>query len=536
MLGCLRKVLLVVLLMGLLGGGCLYSRMRGPFHNYELDALIPAEGANPQPGRLEVGVAKRDITPKLDVDYDPWVDVNDNNKYDADVDTYTDRNGNGKFDGAWIAGFGTNRPAEGVNDPQWVRAIALRNNGVTVAMISVDAIGIFHNDVIRIRKLIEADPSIKVDHVILSSTHCHEVVDTMKIWSFWKRIKGLDIPLLGYDPRYMENIQAKAVEAVGEAVRSLQPCDMYCAKVEMPEEGFIEDTRKPHVIDNNLYLWRFTKPDADDTIATFVNWGNHPETLGGKNTILTSDFCHYLREGVENGVPDPNGAPGFGGMCLYFQGMIGGLMTQLHITVPHRDGTRGFKEDSFEKAEALGQNVAIQALRALRDPALTWKNENPLVAVAAKTFLAPMSGNFKWGIMLGFIHEGYYWGSRAKTEVDAVRIGEVLALTVPCEIYSEIVVGGVEALPGRDFEIEPVETPPLRTFMGGRMNLVIGLANDEIGYIIPKSQWDAEAPFVYNGKDQYGEENSPGPECAPALYAVAKEVLADVQLAYPFAK
>lgn len=526
-----HKILTALLLIVLLCGGCLFARTRGPHHGYTLDFLEPAPGTGPQPGRLDVGVAKREITVNMD-NYDPWVDVNENGKYDPDADTYTDRNGNGRFDGIWIAGFGTNRPAKAVNDPQWARALALRNNGVTVVLVSVDAIGLFHNDVIDIRELV--DPGLNIDHIVVSSTHCHEVPDTMKIWSFWKRVKGLDIPLFGFDHRYIDNLKRQAAAAVEEAVRGLQPCDMYCATLALPEQGFIEDTRKPHVIDTNAYLWRFTKPGTEETIATFVNWGNHPETLGGRNCIVSSDFCHYLREGVENGVPEPNGVEGLGGTCVYMQGMIGGLMTQLHIEVPHCDGVRKFKEDGFEKTEALGQNVAIEICKALRDPAQVWKNESPLVAVAAKTFLAPMSGHFKWGIMLGLIHRGYYAGGRAKTEANLVRIGDVLVLTVPGELYSEIVQGGVEALPGRDFEVKPLESPSLRSLMAARQNLVVGLANDEIGYIIPKSQWDAEAPFVYNGKDQYGEENSPGPDVAFAWYSVAKELLNRMYQAHPF--
>lgn len=46
----------------------------------------------------------------------------------------------------------------------------------------------------------------------------------------------------------------------------------------------------------------------------------------------------------------------------------------------------------------------------------------------------------------------------------------------------------------------------------------IGPANDEIGYIIPKSQWDVRKPFVYRDKPYYGEEISLGAETAPLLY------------------
>lgn len=521
-----HKILTALLILVIVMGGCLASCMRGPYHNYELDVLAPEPGAHAQVGTLEIGVAMRDITPNLD-NYDPWVDVNENGKFDPGIDTYTDINGNGKFDGVWIAGFGTNRPATGVNDPQWARAMVLRNNGVTIALVTVDAIGLFHNSVIRARTLV--DPALGIDHVIVSSTHSHEVADTMKIWSFWKRIRGLDIPIWGFDYDHMAWVEEEIAGAVNDAAANMQPAEMYCATVELPEEGFMRDSRKPHVWDPNMYLWRFTKPGTDETIATFVNWGMHPEAAGSRNTLLSSDFCHYLREGVEQGVPEPNGVEGLGGMCLYFQGMVGGLMTQLRLDIPHRDGVQVFSEDSLEKAQVQGENLAIEAVKALRDPEKVWKNEDPFLAYGARTLFAPMQGHFKWAIMLGIIHEGYYPGRGAKTEINYVMIGDVRILTNPGEIYPEIVLGKVEALPGRDFEIDPIEDPGLYSFMKGRQDLVIGLANDEIGYIIPKSQWDTKAPYVYGNSSQYGEGNSPGPEIGPAIYFGSRDLIVDME-------
>ena len=47
---------------------------------------------------------------------------------------------------------------------------------------------------------------------------------------------------------------------------------------------------------------------------------------------------------------------------------------------------------------------------------------------------------------------------------------------------------------------------------------VIRLASDEVGYIIPKRQWDEKSPYCYGrAKSQYGEINSCGPETAPIL-------------------
>ena len=56
---------------------------------------------------------------------------------------------------------------------------------------------------------------------------------------------------------------------------------------------------------------------------------------------------------------------------------------------------------------------------------------------------------------------------------------------------------------------------------------LVGLANDELGYIIPKRQWDEKTPFCYGRKEaQYGEANSVGPETAPILCRAFRDLVA----------
>lgn len=512
----LKAGLLLLLVAGVALTLWVRSRMQGPFHDYELDALSPA--ATVPPGTLEAGVAVRDISPPLDM-YDPWVDKDGDHLFDAGMDSWEDRNGNGRFDTLWMAGFEPNRAASGIEQPIDVRALALRNNGELVVMATLDAIGIQHNDVVAIRQAVST--ALGIDHILISATHTHEVPDPVGMWSS-------PVPFLSFDPAYIDFVRPQVVEAIEAAVAALTPVDMHCVQVEVPEEGFVRDSRKPFIRDPNLYAFRFTRPGTQETLATFVSWGNHPEALGGKNTRITPDFPYWLRKGLEEGVPGPNGAEGFGGTCLYFQGVLGGLMTQLEMSVPHRDGTQSFKEDSFEKAQALGENVAVLTAKALRSDA-AWKNEAPVLAWSARTIKARLQPLFRAVVGLGLMHQGYYPGGMAKSEINVLRIGDVLMLSTPGEIYPEIVVGGVEALPGRDYEIDPVEVPALKTEMHGRMNLVLGLANDFIGYIIPKSQWDVEEPFVYDNAPQYGEWMSSGPEIAPAVHAACLAELREFQ-------
>ena len=49
-------------------------------------------------------------------------------------------------------------------------------------------------------------------------------------------------------------------------------------------------------------------------------------------------------------------------------------------------------------------------------------------------------------------------------------------------------MGGIENPAGADYAFDPVEVPPLREAMSGKINLMVNLANDAIGYIIPKSE------------------------------------------------
>ena len=510
----LRASFILLLLLVLSGTALLGWRMRGPYRDYRLDTAM-ASHAMEGPGTFHAGAAKRDITPDLDA-YDTWTDVSGTNRYEpARGDTYEDRTGSGRFDPVWLGGFNYARAATGVNDPLWVRAIAVRNNGVTVVLVSIDSVGIFHDRFITVRNTL--DPTLEIGHVLFSSTHTHSAPDTMGLWSYRYILNRLD-------EAYIEHVQAMCVEAIEEAVRNLEPAAAIHARVEIEPEGHVRDTREPIVYDRILGAVQFVGETSGETIATMFSWGNHPEALDANNTVITSDFPHYWREGVENGVADPHGVEGLGGVAVFFQGMCGGLMTPLNLEVTHRSGAYTVSENSVEKAEILGENLAILTVNALRGGAAV-RVDNPGVAFAARTVFVPVETHFRWAIMLGVLHPGWFWGY-ARTEVNAIRIGDVELLSTPGELYPEIGDGGVEAPEGGDFPGPPREVPPLRERMGGELNLIIGLANDAIGYIIPKTQWDTEPPHAYGRTSPpYGEVNSAGPNAAPALHEASLDLL-----------
>lgn len=115
-----------------------------------------------------------------------------------------------------------------------------------------------------------------------------------------------------------------------------------------------------------------------------------------------------------------------------------------------------------------------------------------------------------------------------KTEVGYLKLGELEVACIPGEIYPELVLGKVPdpAPRGADFPDAPVE-PAVYKQLKGKHRMLIGLANDEIGYILPKRQWDEKSPFTYGLKSRpYGEVNSLGPETAPLLCEAFKRLVA----------
>ena len=108
---------------------------------------------------------------------------------------------------------------------------------------------------------------------------------------------------------------------------------------------------------------------------------------------------------------------------------------------------------------------------------------------------------------------------RYLSEVAFIQLGDASITGVPGELYPEIAVGGIENPIGADYAIAPQEVPYLRSRFPNKLNLMVNLANDSIGYIIPKSEWDEDTPWIYGETEEtYGEEVSLGPDTASVIH------------------
>ncbi|HEX9186699.1 MAG TPA: hypothetical protein VGB87_06500 [Vicinamibacteria bacterium] len=412
----------------------------------------------------------------------------------------------------YLAGFANDRRATGVHDDLWARAVAVSDGRQTVAIVAVDLIGIFHATVLKARE--ELQQRVPGAVLVVASTHNHQGPDTMGLWGKGRFSSGVDVA-------YLERVRKAIVETAADALGRLKPARLVLGRTRTP--GLVEDGRLPTVIDDTLVAMLAIGEDGA-TLGTVVAWSSHPEALGSGNTLVTSDFPHFLRKRMEAGL---------GGTCVFLVGSIGGLMTPLGLKLTADDG-HPIPADSFALAQAVGERAADAALEAL---AQGKASASTALEHRSATVYVPLENRlFRLATVLGVLDRELFsdgrpatslFGDDLRTEVGYLRIGDAEALLVPAEIYPELVLGGIPDPqdPGADFPGAPRERP-LFALLSSEYRLVVGLANDEIGYVIPRSQWDASKPFAYGrAEDQYGEVNSVGPQAAARLLEAFERLL-----------
>lgn len=425
----------------------------------------------------------------------------------------------------WLAGYGFNRQATGVHDPILVRAAVLASGEKRVALVGVDLVGLQLPDVERVRRELP-----EFAHLLVGSSHNHEGPDVIGIW-------GRNPFHRGVDDDYVSLVVKQIVAAVRAAEAKLQPVTARFGTAE--DETLVNDSRQPIAKDAVLRVLKLES--GGKPAGLIVQWNSHPEAMGSRNTLLTADFPWATVGKLERELGCP---------VVYLSGAVGGLLAPPgELKTPEG---RLLREGSFEFTEAYGLRVADLALAAV-------KHAQPIqltpFRVATKRVAAPIDNPiYRAARAFGVLRrEAWEWkGDSAapgpplgpkspagpvclQTEVGCLALGELSLALIPGELYPELVYGKFQEPvdPAADFPDAPRE-PFVAQMFGSRKWMLVGLASDEIGYLIPRSQWDEKPPFAYGRKEsQYGEINSCGPQTAPivmqALQACVRELSASEQ-------
>jgi hypothetical protein len=351
-----------------------------------------------------------------------------------------------------------------VHDDLYARAVVFESGGLRIALVGADLFGMGASDINPMR---EKAAAAGVQYMMFAMSHNHAAPDTIGVYGH-------------YPAEYIAFIQDQVVKCVAEAQRNLKPVnELRTASRELPMDGarvigYIRNARNVGVVDPTMSI---IQPMGEDgkPIATLVNFACHVEGLDRGVNELSADFpgtmCQQIR------------AEG-GGQPVFLNGAVGGMIS----------GDSKARTHDEAKVTGLGLAALVKELAANAQPPATFR-----YAVETRRVEIPMTnGNFK---MLYTARQIPLNRGRVVTDMALVTLGEAQLVSIPGELLPEI-----------SFEIQEKMT--------GFPRILVGLANDELGYIIPEYDFRADA---------YEESMSQGPATAPIIRETAIRMLTGVK-------
>lgn len=242
----------------------------------------------------------------------------------------------------------TDREAKPANDPLYVKALVLRDDATTVAIISVDAVAlgeigrIGNGFLANVRSQLQSQFGIKPSNVVINASHCHGFVcadiEQRTVQAVKQALANMAQVNVGagrgHENRIMENRRLKLKDGSEADVRhaySLPPDEAVAAVGPVdPEIGLLRLDRK-----------------NGQPLAVVYNFACHP-ILGVPSGGNTADFPGFASKVIEENL-------GEGVVALFVQGCAGDINPVQYKDVHNpRD------------AETLGNMLGLSAMRALK--------------------------------------------------------------------------------------------------------------------------------------------------------------------------
>ena len=385
--------------------------------------------------------------------------------------------------GTPIAGYYSERGADGVHDPLNAKVIVLESGGTKAALVSLDLISTLRETVEEARRLIESETGIPGRNVMISATHSH-TGPTLAGTRRFDALGGTHEKAV----RFTEELPKKIAAAVAEAAKNLQAAE---ARYGSREEHRLAFNRRFHMRDgsvgwnpgklnpNIVRVAGPTDPEVqvvyfsggkNDAIATYVNFPIHLDTTGG--THFSADFPFALSESLAR-------AKSAEMMTMFTMGCSGDVN---HIDVSSRAPQKG-PQEAARIGTILAANVlrTFETLRTNQGSGLRVSSEMvelpiPPVTddevaearkiaerVAARSQPAPRFMDQVKAFKVLDVHARA--GKPHEVEVQVIALGEEIAwVSLPGEIFVEL---GLSIKAGSPF----------------KQTIIASLANGSVGYI-----------------------------------------------------
>jgi neutral ceramidase len=237
-----------------------------------------------------------------------------------------------------LGGYGErkSKPAEGIHDRIWAKALVLNDGKKKFALVTMDILALPPNvKTAVIEKL--STHGWTLENVLLLSSHTHASLDMSALND--KNI--LNIPQIGiFQPELLKFVVNKLVEVINLADTELKPVTVGTEKEIV--EGLNRNRRGEKVSDKDLTVTRIDL-EGGKPLAVLVNWTAHPTIMDDVDMWLSGGWPGYLQRELETWIGD-------GVVVMYYNGAQGD-----QSPVAPNGGSH------YEQAERYGRLVAKKA-------------------------------------------------------------------------------------------------------------------------------------------------------------------------------
>jgi len=237
-----------------------------------------------------------------------------------------------------LGGYGErmSKPALGIHDRIWAKALVLSKGNKKYAIITMDVLALPPNLKPQlIAKLSKNDWSEK--NIIILASHSHTSYDMTAL----NDKNNLNSPQLGiFQPELLDFILQSLSELIAEADQDLKPVRVGTSSKILDKLN--RNRRGDKAIDKEMTLTRIDL-ESGKPLAVLVNWTAHPTFMSGNDMYISAGWPGYLQRSLSQWIGDD-------------------------VTVMYYNGAEGDQspvgpsvKSHYEKAEIYGRSIAINA-------------------------------------------------------------------------------------------------------------------------------------------------------------------------------
>jgi hypothetical protein len=377
---------------------------------------------------LRVGVARVDLTPPLELN-------------------------------APLGGYGErmNRPAEGIHDRIFAKALVLTDGKQKFSLVTVDIVGFPPPVKPLLAGRLAAEGWTK-EQIMLLPSHSHTSIEMNAI----NPANTFQVPQIGiYSPRVFEFVMERLVRVIQDAERQVVPVSVGTSSILI--DGWNRNRRGGEMTDKELTITRIDTVQGKP-LAALVNFTAHPTFMSGEDMLYSGDWPGHLQRTLESLI-------GEGATAMYYNGAEG---DQAPV------GRSDAGSSRWERAERYGRDLGIVAWKQWQQtkilPNAAFTHHSHTIALPERTWHPDFmkTGGAEYGLNEQLFKEMLPRMFPVQTESISLRLGDLLIVGIPGEMAASLGLK-IKSETGR--------------ISGAGHPVIGGLADEWISYILPAEEY-----------------------------------------------